>query len=195
MNEESEVGDQELERFRAYLRLLARLRLDPRLRGKLDPSDLVQETLLQAHKALGQFRGRTPAEMAAWLRQILARNLAHAVRDLGRGKRDVNRERSLEAALDESSSRLEAWLAADQSSPSQRAERNEQLLRLAEAVEKLTDAQREAVELQYWQGWSLAEIGRHMGRSPAAVAGLLHRGLEQLRSHLRGHDSHDERSK
>src|SRR5437660_8973435 len=103
-----------LERFRDYLRLLARLQLDPRLQGKLDASDLVQQTLLKAHQARGQFRGRTFAEQAAWLRQILANTLANAVRDLARAKRDVGRERSLEDGLADSSARLEAWLAADQ---------------------------------------------------------------------------------
>src|ERR1700737_1670806 len=118
----TEAPAPDLEPFRAYLRLLARLHLDPRLRGKLDPSDVVQETLLQGYRALAGFRGRGGAELAAWLRQILARNLAYAVRDLGRARRDVGRERSLEAALDESASRLEAWLAAKQSSPSQQAD-------------------------------------------------------------------------
>jgi RNA polymerase sigma-70 factor (ECF subfamily) len=170
-----------LERFRAYLRLLARLHLDPRLRGKLDASDVVQQTLLQAHQARAQFRGHTEGELAAWLRQILARNLAMAVRDFARDKRDVARERPLEQALADSSSRLEAWIAAEQSSPSQRAERNEEVLRLAEALEQLPDAQRGALVLQHWQGWSLAQIGQHLGRSPEAVAGLIKRGLKQLR--------------
>lgn len=173
-----------LERYRAYLQLLARLHLDPKLQSKLDASDVVQQTLLQACQALDQFRGRSEAEWAAWLRQILARNLSHAVRDLGRDKRDVKRERSLEAALDASSARLEAWLAAEQSSPSQQAERKEQIVRLADALETLPDAQREALVLHYWQGWTLPEIGSHLGRSSAAVAGLLHRGLKQLRTLL-----------
>jgi RNA polymerase sigma-70 factor, ECF subfamily len=184
MSDEEPLDPQKLERYRAYLRLLARLHLDPRLQGKLDPSDVVQQTLLQAYRALDQFRGHSDGELAAWLRQILARNLAHAVRDLGRAKRDVGLERSLEAAVDASSLRLEAWLAAEQSSPSQRAERNEQLLRLAEALTTLPEAQREAVVLHYWQGQSLAEIGTRLGRTPAAVAGLLHRGLKQLRGLL-----------
>jgi RNA polymerase sigma-70 factor (ECF subfamily) len=170
-----------LERFRAYLHLLARMQLGPRLQGKLDPSDLVQQTLLQALEALDQFRGRTEAELAAWLRQILAHNLANAAGDLGRAKRNVTRECSLEAALEQSSARLEAWLAVEQPSPSQQAERKEQVLRLAEALASLPEAQQEALTRHHLQGWSLEEIGRHLGRSPAAVAGLIKRGLKQLR--------------
>ncbi len=185
MAHESDADGPALEQFRSYLHLLARLHLDPRLRSKLDASDIVQQTLLQAHQARDQFRGHDDGERAAWLRQILARNLAHAVRDFGRDKRDVAREHSLEAALDASSARLEAWLVVEQSSPSQRAERNEQAVRLAEALEQLPDAQREAVVLHYFQGCPVAEVGRQLGRSPEAVAGLLHRGLKALREHLR----------
>jgi RNA polymerase sigma-70 factor (ECF subfamily) len=180
---DQEAAGPELERFRAYLHLLARLNLDPRLRAKLSPSDVVQQTLLHAYQGLAGFRGGAD-ELAAWLRRILAHNLAHAARDLGRGKRDVARERSLEEAIEASSVRLEAWLAAEQSSPSQQAVRNEQLLHLAAALTELPDAQREAVVQHYWQGRSLAEIGQDLGRTPAAVAGLLHRGLKQLRHRL-----------
>jgi RNA polymerase sigma-70 factor (ECF subfamily) len=168
--------------------LLARLHLDPRLRGKLDASDLAQQSLLAACRSLDQFRGRTDAELAAWLRQILAHQLAHAVRDLGRAKRDIRRERSLEAALGESSARLERWLAADQSSPSAQLQRQEQAVQMAAALETLPEAQREALVLHYWQGWTLPQIATHLGRSPAAVAGLLQRGLKALRRHL----SHEE---
>ena len=178
---ESEV---DFERFRPYLRLLARLQVDPRLNAKMDDSDMVQQTFLQAHRAISEFRGTTDAEMAAWLRQILARNLAHAGRDYRRDKRDVRREQSIEAAVDQSSIRLENLLAAEQSTPSQKAMRNEDLLRLAAAVEKLPDAQRAAIELHYWKHWTLAEISDHLGRSTTAVAGLLHRGLKALRKHL-----------
>jgi RNA polymerase sigma-70 factor (ECF subfamily) len=175
----------ELEQYRDYLRLLARMQLNARLRSKVDPSDVVQQTLLQAYQAREQYRGQSPAELAGWLRQILARNLAHQLRDQGRARRDVARERSLETKLNESSARMEAWLAAEQSSPSQRAQRNEQLIDLAHALNDLPEAQREAVVLHYWQGMSLADIAQHLERTPAAVAGLLHRGLTQLREHLR----------
>jgi RNA polymerase sigma-70 factor, ECF subfamily len=173
-----------LERFRSYLHLLAQMHLDPRLRGKLDASDLVQQTFLQAHQAWHQFRGRSDGEQAAWLRQILARNLANAVRDLGRAKRDVAREQPLQAALDESASRLEVWLAAKQSSPSQQAERHERAVRLAEALAGLPENQREAIVLRHWQGCSLAEIAACLGCTTAAVTGLLHRGLRKLRAYL-----------
>jgi RNA polymerase sigma-70 factor (ECF subfamily) len=184
MSQTQHAPQWELERYRNYLRLLARLQLDPRLRGKLDPSDLVQQTLLQAHQMQDQFRGTTEAEQAAWLRQILAHTMANAARDLGRLKRDVGRERSLEAAIEESSVRLEAWLAAEQSSPSELAEKNERLLRLAEALEQLPEAQREAVVLHHLRGLSLAELAAQLGRSEGAAAGLLHRGIKRLRELL-----------
>ncbi|MFI5454723.1 MAG: sigma-70 family RNA polymerase sigma factor [Isosphaerales bacterium] len=173
-----------LDRFRSYLRLLAGLQLSPGLRSKLDPSDVVQQTMLQAHQAFGQFRGTSEAELAGWLRQILARNLAAAAREMGRAKRDVGREQSLEAAVEASSARLEAFLADEQTSPSVRADRNEQMVLLAEAVAALPEAQREAVTLHHLQGWPLAKVARHLDRTPAAVIGLLHRGLKQLRSRL-----------
>jgi RNA polymerase sigma-70 factor, ECF subfamily len=174
-----------LERFRDYLRLLARLQLASRLQSKLDPSDVVQQTLLKAHRSLDQFRGQSDAELASWLRQILARTLANAVRDLNRGKRNVALERSLERALEESSARIEAWLVAETPSPSQQAEHCEQLLDLAEALARLPEAQREALLLKHCQDWSLAKIGQHLGRTPTAVASLLQRGLKQLREQLR----------
>jgi RNA polymerase sigma-70 factor (ECF subfamily) len=177
-----------LEPFRKYLRVLAAVHLDPRLRGKLDPSDVVQQTLLRACVGFDQLRGREPGVVAAWLRKVLARTLSDAVRDLERAKRDVGRERSLERAVDESASGLEAWLAADQSSPSERADKNEQLLRLADALCGLPDDTREAVVLKHCRGWTLAEIAEHLGRTPAAVASLLHRGLKQLRELLHEED-------
>jgi RNA polymerase sigma-70 factor (ECF subfamily) len=174
-----------LERYRSYLLLLARIRLDARLRGKLDASDVVQQTLLEAHVAQPQFRGQSAGEQAAWLRQILARNLANAVRDLGRQKRDASREQPLQATLDESAARLEIWLAAEQSSPSEQVERHERAVLLAEALAALPDNQREAVIFRHFENLSLVEIGERLGCTTAAVTGLLHRGLKGLREQLR----------
>jgi RNA polymerase sigma-70 factor (ECF subfamily) len=184
MDREADADGPAVEQFRSYLLLLARLHLGRQAGNRLEASDLVQQTLLDAHRQRGQFRGREPAEMAAWLRRMLACNLADAWRALNRGKRDVGRERSLEAALAESSARLEAWLAAEQSSPSQQADKNEQLLRLAEALTTLPEAQRETVVRHYWEGLSLLEVAEQMGRTPASVAGLLQRGLKALRKIL-----------
>ena len=184
MADEGESPDRELEAYRDYLHLLARLHLGARLRAKLDPSDVVQQALLKAHERREQFRGRTEAERAAWLRQILTTTLADTARRFGAGRRDAGRERSLEAALQESSSRLEAWLAADQSSPSQRAERQEQLLRLAQALARLPPDQRTALEMKHLQGLAVADIAERLGRGKRAVVGLLVRGLRKLRELL-----------
>src|SRR5262249_18365704 len=98
-----------------------------------------------------------------------------------RAKRDVRRERSLEAAIEDSFSRTESWLAGSDPSPSKAAMRIEQLLRLAKEVAKLPDEQREAVVLHHLHGWSLAQLAGHLQRSEASVAGLLRRGLKKLR--------------
>jgi RNA polymerase sigma-70 factor (ECF subfamily) len=171
-----------LERFREYLHLLARLQLDARWQGKVDLSGVVQQTLLEAHRAWEQIREWDEARQAAWLRQALAHNLADEVRKLGAARRGV--ERSLDQALEESSARLETWLADEQSSPSVRAERNEQVLGLAAALARLAPDQRTAVELRHLHGQSLDEVAGAMERSKEAVAKLLFRGLKRLRELL-----------
>jgi RNA polymerase sigma-70 factor (ECF subfamily) len=174
---------QELERFRDYLHLLARMQLDGRWRGKVDVSGVVQQTLWEAHQALPRLPAGD-APRAAWLRRILTNNLADEVRKLGTAARDVSRERSLEVSVEESSSRIEAWLAAVESSPSQRVEREEQLLRLAAALAQLPEDQRRAVELHHLQGCPLVEVAEQIKRSKGATAQLLFRGLKKLRQFL-----------
>jgi RNA polymerase sigma-70 factor (ECF subfamily) len=170
-----------LESYRPYLLLLARLQLGARLRGKVDPSDLVHETILKAHKGRDQFRGHTDAEMRAWLRRILANTLADWADKFGN-------EPGIQQALAASSARLESWLEDPlQSTPSQHAEKDEQLRRLASALAQLSDDERTAVELRYLHEprFSLSEIAEHLNRPTAkAVAGLLARGLEKLRGLL-----------
>ena len=178
-----------LERFRDYLRLLARLQLDERLQGKLDPVRPGAANAPEGAPGPGAVPRPAPAEQAAWLRQILANTMANAVRDLARAKRDIALERSLEASLDESSARLEAWLLAEQSSPSQLAERNEQLLAAGQAAgHPAGRTSARSLLLRHCQGWSLPQIAEHLGRTRPAVASLLRARAEQLREHLQGHD-------
>src|SRR4051794_39487583 len=110
MSHGTEDSGRALEEFRDYLRLLARLQLDPRLRTQVDPSDVVQEALLKAHARQDQFRGRTDAEKAAWLRQILANTMTDALRRFNR--RQGEQHQSIEEAVEQSWARVELFLAS-----------------------------------------------------------------------------------
>jgi RNA polymerase sigma-70 factor (ECF subfamily) len=114
----------------------------------------------------------------------VAHNLSDALRAFGKAKRDGAHERSREAAVEAPSRRLKAWLAAEQSSPSQQAERHERAVQLAAALEELPDDNREALVLHYCEDGPLADIATHVGRIPAAVADRLKRDLKQLRAGL-----------
>ena len=188
MDRTAEPNERPLEAYRDYLRLLARVQLGSRLQAKLDASDVVQQAILQAHEGRAQFRGSTEAEWLAWLRAILANVLAAAARRFGTEARAVGRERSLEAELERSSSRLECLLAADQTSPSQRAVRGEELLRLAAALARLPADQRRVVELHYLKGLQVAQVAAELGHTRPAVVGLLFRGLRKLRELLGAHE-------
>ena len=154
------------------------------MRGKLDASDVVQQTILLAHSRREQFRGGTEAEWLGWLRAILANVLGSVAREFDTAARNVSRELSLEAELERSSARLEQVLAVDQSSASGVAMRTEELLRLAEALVRLPDDQRSAVELHHLQGLTVAEVAAELGRTRPAVVGLLFRALKRLRELL-----------
>lgn len=174
-----------LERFRGYLSVLARASVGRELGARFDASDIVQATLLDAFVKKDQFQGQTQAEYLAWLRTIMVHNVADAIRANRRDKRDVRRELALEAAVDDSLARADRWLAADQTSPSQYVDRVEQSLALADAIQQLPVDQGQAVILHHMQGMPLKDLALLMGRSEPAVAGLLYRGLKQLRALLR----------
>jgi RNA polymerase sigma-70 factor (ECF subfamily) len=179
MTQRTGASGRPLEQFREYLILVARLQIGPELRREIDPSDLVQQTLLKAHENRSQFRGATDAERAAWLRAILLNHVRDAYRRVGQNPVRL---------FEESSLRLEAWLAAVDLSPSQLVDRSIQFRALAEAMARLPVDQRTALELRYLEGQSVVAVARKMNRSSSSVAGLLHRGLKALKGMLRGAD-------
>jgi RNA polymerase sigma-70 factor (ECF subfamily) len=177
-----------LEAFRGYLLLLARLQVGRRLRGKADPSDLVQETFLEAHRDFDRFQGTTEAELAAWLRRVLASNLTDFARRFAGCRRDVLLERQVEHELDRSSRALDGALVARGSSPSQKAARRERAVRLADALERLPADYREVLVLRHLEGLSFPEAARRLGRSLDGVKNLWARALRRLRAALGGDD-------
>jgi RNA polymerase sigma-70 factor (ECF subfamily) len=171
-----------LEQYRGYLVLLARLEIGRRLQGKVDAGDLVQETFLEAHRDFGQFHGDSEAELVAWLRRILATNLANVVRHyLGTQRRDVRLERQLAADLDQSSRVLDGGLVANLTSPSQQAARRELAVLLGEALERLPDDYREVLILRHLEGLTFPEVAARMGRTVDVVKKLWPRALAHLR--------------
>ena len=181
MRQAGPLDPAELERYRHYLELLARLQLQPRFRSKLGASDIVQQTLLKATKNLSQFRGASEAEIVVWLRCILSTTLIDAIRELKGAKRNVAMERSLEASMAQSSARLEALLQANSTSPSEHVLRHEQLLQLSVALARLPDDQRLVLEMHYLQSCPVGVVAVEMGRTERSVAGLVRRGLQALR--------------
>jgi len=166
------------ERYRSYLFLLAKQGLDTRLRAKVDLSGIVQQTLLEAHQDWATIAEKGTQEQAAWIRRILIHNLTDEARKWMAAARNVDLERSME----QSSANLAGLLAAQPSSPSMKAIQNEDLARMADALLSLPDEQRQAVEMHHLRGIPLAEIALEMKRSKSAVAALLYRAMQQLRS-------------
>ncbi len=179
--EEPGALDRLLDSYRNYLRLLARTGIDISLRGKADPSDLVQDALLKASLRFGQFRGASDAELAGWLRQILARGLADFVRRYRTGGRRAGREQSLDELLDRSSQAMGRIVAAGGPSPSASAERRDLGVVLSDALAQLSEDQREVIVLHHLEGLGWDEVGRRMGRTAGAVRMLWTRALKQLR--------------
>jgi RNA polymerase sigma-70 factor (ECF subfamily) len=176
----------DLERLRPILVILARQFLNPRLWKDIDPSGVVQETLLEAHRSREQFLGPGSAVLEGWVRRILLNNLYDALRKIHREMRDLGREVSMAAALEESTSRLRWQMSGGDPTPSEVLMKKEEVRALAEALEQLEPAQREVIELHHLRGRSLAESAAILGRSVSATAALLHRGLEKLRERMQG---------
>jgi RNA polymerase sigma-70 factor (ECF subfamily) len=171
--------------YRRYLSVLARTQISRRLQGKADASDLVQETLLEAHRHFRDFRGTSEGEFIAWLRSILAGLIAnHVRRYLGTKRRDARLERALATELSDASGVLGAELAADVSSPSEQAVNHEASVQLAGALEMLPDHYREVIMLRHLEGLPFAQVAERMGRSVESVEKLWVRALARLRQTL-----------
>jgi RNA polymerase sigma-70 factor (ECF subfamily) len=174
-----------LELYRNYLTLLARLHIGRRLQGKVDAADLVQETFLRAHRDFARFRGTTEAELAGWLRRMLAASLGSLLRRyLGAQRRDVRLERQLAVEMDQSSQVLDQGLMARSTSPSQKATHREQAVILADALGQLPADYREVIILRHMEGLNFPEVARQMGRTVDSVKKLWTRALVQLRRAL-----------
>jgi RNA polymerase sigma-70 factor, ECF subfamily len=167
--------------FRDYLCLLVRLQLAAQLATKIDVSGVVQQTLLEASRSA---LPEPDSELLACLRRILANNLRDEIRRQTRAKRDVRREISLDAALDQSSQRIEGWLTGRTSTPSQRLMKMDELCRLAAALAELSEDQRRVVELHHLQGIPLAITAERLERTKEATSALLYRALKRLRERL-----------
>lgn len=184
MPSKTEDVNQALEEFRAYLETLTFIQIDPRLRSRFGLSDVVQDTLVEAWQNLERIQALDADGRKRLLRRMLVNNLLEAIEKHRAVRRDYRLEQPLQAAVEESSCRLQNWLAVEDSTPSGRLARQEQALQLLEALSKLPARQREALILQKYHAWTLAQIAEHLGCTSGAVAGLHARGLMELRKHL-----------
>src|SRR4051794_35550754 len=182
-----------LEQYRNYLVVLAATQIERRLRTRVSPSDVVQETMLRAHKNFAQFRGTTEPELLGWLRQILVNNLAHFVEQhVLAARRDVRREVSIErlgAALEQSTIQLAALVPSPGKSPSMAVQQREEAVVLADRLAQLSEDYREVLVLRNLQGLPFEEVAKRIGRSVGATRMLWLRAIEKLRMLYRDDES------
>lgn len=184
LGEIAPLGDL-LQLYRNYLTILATIQLDRRLRRRMNPSDLVQETMLAAHRDFPKFRGGSERELLAWLRQVLINCLHHAIEvHLLAKKRDVRREISIEqvsAALDRSVANFAQGLADRGASPSATLQRRERSVALADQLAQLKPDYRDVIVMRNLQGLSFEEIAERMDRGTGAVRMLWLRAIERFK--------------
>ena len=184
MSTQPESTDHVLERYRAYLNCLTYIQVDPRLWRRFGWSDVVNHTLLEAYRDLAKLQALAESDRNRRLRRMLLNNLLERIEHERAEMRDYRREASLDEALAGSSCNLQKWLAEDGAGPGGRADAAERGALLADALSQLPGREREALILQKYHGWSLAQIAEHLGCTTGAVAGLHARGLKRLRELL-----------
>jgi RNA polymerase sigma-70 factor (ECF subfamily) len=174
--------------YRNYLKLLVMSHLERKLQARVSPSDIVQETYLEASRDFDKFRGSTNREFRAWLRQILVNNLHRVVEQhVLTQKRDVRREISLEAlarSLDQSTARLERFLPAPDMSPSNNIQQFEMEIKLADKLADLPADYREVIVLRHIEALPFECVGRRMERSAGAARMLWLRAIQSLRESM-----------
>lgn len=172
--------------YRPYLKLLARVQRDERLKAKLDDSDLVQEVSTLAVRDFETFCGTTEAEFAAWLRTITARVAAMSIRHFTMQRRDIQLERQLQAEIDNTSRLISEKFTSREATPSERTLQREQAVLLAEALDQLPDHYREVVILRDFEGLPVAQIAERLDRTPDAIRKISARAMLRIRRSLEG---------
>jgi RNA polymerase sigma-70 factor (ECF subfamily) len=171
-----------LECFRNYLRVLADIEIGRRLQRKVDASDIVQETFLEAHRQFPNFKGELEPQLIDWLRKILAGKLANTVRRyFGSQARDLRLEQEISYKLDQSSCVLSGWAVDSLSTPSQQAVRGEQTVIISDALARLPEKYRLVLILRHMEELPFIQIAERMNRSVDSVEKLWVRGLTQLK--------------
>jgi RNA polymerase sigma-70 factor (ECF subfamily) len=171
-----------LSSYERYLKLLAQVQIGRALRSKLDASDIVQETFLEAHKSIHRFEGTNGDQFIAWLKSILAKRLANTMRHyLGTQARDIRLEERIENSLDHSSMSLAGMVAVQNSSPSHHVSKKEQSQLMAEALLRLPDDYREVIMMRHLEGMTFPEIAAAMNRTEGSAEKLWLRGMAKLK--------------
>lgn len=185
-----------LRKYFRYLNSLSRGHLDERIGVRVGASDIVQDTLLEAHRDFAKFSGTTIEEFTGWLRRILFNNLATAIeKHVLADKRDVRKQQSLDQEVgrpDQSHARLARYLQQDMTSPSTPMQRDESLGQLLVAIDQLPPDYQQVIRMRHFEDLSFAQIAERLDRNSGAVRMLWVRAVEKLRLCLeRMEDDHE----
>lgn len=169
---------------RAYVGFLARSHVESWIQAKVDSSDLIQQTLMEAHQAFPQFNGHTEGEWIAWLKQILKHNATDFVRRFGAAKRRATLEVAISTGNDSTYFRAAPELSSGGESPSQIMVRREEEILISEALAMLPENYQEVIVLRNLQRLPFDEIAERMGRSRPATQMLWMRALKKLQTQM-----------
>jgi RNA polymerase sigma-70 factor (ECF subfamily) len=180
--EDARQGDREalgrlLDMCRHYLLLVANKELTPALWAKVAPSDIVQDSLLEAGRDFPGFLGDSEEELLAWLRSILHNNVLNIRRHFETGKRQVELEVPLEQCPDD---QLLKGMSSPTETPSRQAQAREQDAQLQQALRQLPEHYRQVILLRSTENLTFAQIAEKLGSTPDAVRRLWGRAVEEL---------------